>query len=499
MSDTAAALNADGTLATDPTFARLDYALTDRNFSVIGTGFTSGEVGDRVRYDPYGTFQAFPAGDVNRDGAVNSGDTTAIMFASGYQADLDVNMDGAVDSKDSGVVSKLRGRSLGAGELSDRGNIVGWCGYLYEEATGMWLARHRWQIPELGRWANRDPIGYAGGGQNLYEYVNGNPVFLQDSMGLSDENPDYDNIAHLRAYEDEETGQRMQASPCWSSLRGILEDQRDGESMEDCAKRVEGSKANFKRWECQKELAEDAPGIPWNDLLTDPHVVLGVLGMTPGFGIAADLVDAGLYLSEGKFAEAGWSLVAAVPFVGDAIAAGRLGSRVSKVVKATGNAVNRAVPPPFVKLTFTAAKASKTAVRAGAKYAVKAVKKLIPTRILGAFGGVNLMLKYKPGWSELQRAEAAAKVQALNDATTVVSRVQRQGTSASRMWQRAGGSVPRNYEVDHIVDLQLGGSDTLANMWLLNYSVNRSLGAQIYWQIKDLPIGTRINRVRIRD
>ena len=276
------------------------------------------------------------------------------MFASGYQADLDVNMDGAVDSKDSGVVSKLRGRSLGAGELSDRGNIVGWCGYLYEEATGMWLARHRWQIPELGRWANRDPIGYAGGGQNLYEYVNGNPVFLQDSMGLSDENPDYDNIAHLRAYEDEETGQRMQASPCWSSLRGILEDQRDGESMEDCAKRVEGSKANFKRWECQKELAEDAPGIPWNDLLTDPHVVLGVLGMTPGFGIAADLVDAGLYLSEGKFAEAGWSLVAAVPFVGDAIAAGRLGSRVSKVVKATGNAVNRAMPPQFTYLTSTA-------------------------------------------------------------------------------------------------------------------------------------------------
>ncbi|MFB3429731.1 MAG: RHS repeat-associated core domain-containing protein [Phycisphaerales bacterium] len=107
------------------------------------------------------------------------------MFASGYQADLDVNMDGAVDSKDSGVVSKLRGRSLGAGELSDRGNIVGWCGYLYEEATGMWLARHRWQIPELGRWANRDPLGYAGGGQNLYEYVNGNPMMLLDPSGLS--------------------------------------------------------------------------------------------------------------------------------------------------------------------------------------------------------------------------------------------------------------------------------------------------------------------------
>src|SRR5690606_35121130 len=93
-------------------------------------------------------------------------------------------MDGSVDSLDSSMVSGLTGRTLTDGHLSDTGNIVGWCGYLYEEATGMWLARHRWQIPELGRWANRDPIGYAGGGQNLYEYVNGNPVFLQDAFGL---------------------------------------------------------------------------------------------------------------------------------------------------------------------------------------------------------------------------------------------------------------------------------------------------------------------------
>ncbi|MFI4855318.1 MAG: RHS repeat-associated core domain-containing protein [Phycisphaerales bacterium JB065] len=133
---------------------------------------------------PYGTFTAYPAGDVNADGTVNSADTTAILIASGYKADLDVNMDGSVDSLDSSMVSGLTGRTLSSGQLSDRGNIVGWCGYLYEEATGMWLARHRWQIPELGRWANRDPIGYAGGSQNLYEYVNGNPVFFNDPHGL---------------------------------------------------------------------------------------------------------------------------------------------------------------------------------------------------------------------------------------------------------------------------------------------------------------------------
>ena len=46
-------------------------------------------------------------------------------------------------------------------------------------------------------------------------------------------------------------------------------------------------------------------------------------------------------------------------------------------------------------------------------------------------------------------------------------------------------------------DLQLGGSDTIRNMWPLDSSVNWSLGAQIQQQIKNLPPGTKINRVTI--
>jgi len=142
--DTAASLNTNGTLATDPTYATLDYALTDRNFSVIGTGFTSSEVGDRVRYDPYGTFQAFPAGDVNNDGTVNSTDFDAFIIVFSYQADLDLTMDGSINKADQAVVTKNLGRTLGSSKLSDRGNIVGWCGELYEESRftggGMWPA-----------------------------------------------------------------------------------------------------------------------------------------------------------------------------------------------------------------------------------------------------------------------------------------------------------------------------------------------------------------------
>ena len=36
----------------------------------------------------------------------------------------------------------------------------------------------------LGRWINRDPIGYWAGSYNLYEYVSGMPAVELDPMGL---------------------------------------------------------------------------------------------------------------------------------------------------------------------------------------------------------------------------------------------------------------------------------------------------------------------------
>ncbi len=42
--------------------------------------------------------------------------------------------------------------------------------------TGLQLNRNRFYASHLGRWLNRDPIGYEGGTLNLYEYVNGMPL-----------------------------------------------------------------------------------------------------------------------------------------------------------------------------------------------------------------------------------------------------------------------------------------------------------------------------------
>lgn len=107
----------------------------------------------------------------------------------------------------------------------------------------------------------------------------------------------------------------------------------------------------------------------------------------------------------------------------------------------------------------------------------------------GAGDGVSLALKYKDGWTAVQRAAADAKVAALNEADDlVVTEVQRAGTSASARYLAARGVVPTGSDVDHIIDLQLGGADDILNMGPLDRSVNRSLGAQIGNQIRGVSI-----------
>jgi filamentous hemagglutinin len=100
-------------------------------------------------------------------------------------------------------------------------------------------------------------------------------------------------------------------------------------------------------------------------------------------------------------------------------------------------------------------------------------------------------------WNAEQIAAADLKAGVLNISNTTVTQVQREGFSASSRYSREYGPVSNQYDIDHLVDRQLGGSSTLDNLWPLDLSVNRSLGAQIQNQIQGLPPGTRINRVTI--
>ena len=75
---------------------------------------------------------------------------------------------------------------------------------------------------------------------------------------------------------------------------------------------------------------------------------------------------------------------------------------------------------------------------------------------------VDVHLKYKDGWTAEQKAQADAKVQALSEAYTVKTEVKRKGTAATTYKATNGAnSVPSGYDVDHTIDLQLGGADDI--------------------------------------
>ncbi|MDJ0344659.1 RHS repeat-associated core domain-containing protein [Streptomyces sp. H10-C2] len=98
--------------------------------------------------------------------------------------------------------------------------------------------------------------------------------------------------------------------------------------------------------------------------------------------------------------------------------------------------------------------------------------------------GCELNLKYKDDWDETQRAAADEKVATLDTEAKAgklkITTSSRSSTSASTRYRRANGqgSVPAGSDVDHTIDLQLGGADDVKNMSPLNLSVNRSLGPQ---------------------
>ena len=111
-------------------------------------------------------------------------------------------------------------------------------------------------------------------------------------------------------------------------------------------------------------------------------------------------------------------------------------------------------------------------------------------------GTYDAELSYKEDWTPGQRAEADAKCKALSDADTVKTKVER-NDSPSVEYKKAFGkdSIPAGKDIDHTIDLQLGGNpDVKVNGKPLDKSVNRSLGKQIGYLIKDFDYGTIIRK-----
>ena len=77
-------------------------------------------------------------------------------------------------------------RCFGGGCIRSTGiaNPVTYTGRRLDDETGMFYFRNRYYHAQLGRFVSRDPIGYEGSEWNLYEYVDGRPLFALDPDGL---------------------------------------------------------------------------------------------------------------------------------------------------------------------------------------------------------------------------------------------------------------------------------------------------------------------------
>jgi RHS repeat-associated protein len=67
--------------------------------------------------------------------------------------------------------------------------VFGYTGKYFDEATGLQNNWNRWYDPKQGRFISQDPIGFAGGDENLYRYVGNGPTNATDPSGFFEEPP----------------------------------------------------------------------------------------------------------------------------------------------------------------------------------------------------------------------------------------------------------------------------------------------------------------------
>lgn len=121
---------------------------------------------------------------------------------------------------------------------------------------------------------------------------------------------------------------------CYGGIITIVDDGQVHTGEADLSRKTAETEDEWKEKE-QEELLADKDG-----LLDGLQTVLDVAGFAPGVGAIADLTNAAIYAVRGDKINAGLSLLAAVPGIGDAAAAAKLAGKGVKVARATKVAKN---------------------------------------------------------------------------------------------------------------------------------------------------------------
>ncbi len=181
------------------------YHLTDHQFSTVALIDSTANLLERLTYDAYGMARHHWAADLTGNGAVNDDDRAAMNAAlnesiddQDYNVDADITRTGRVTMTDAAHTGTSQYKAaLPKGDLSAPGidNVVGYCGYVFNPEVpttggggGLYTVRFRHYDAELGRWLERDPLGYVDG-MNLYGYIANAPVRHLDSLGFGKNDP----------------------------------------------------------------------------------------------------------------------------------------------------------------------------------------------------------------------------------------------------------------------------------------------------------------------
>lgn len=212
-----------------------------------------------------------------------------------------------------------------------------------DPTTGLTHIGAREYDPTTGRFISADPlIDLTDPLQmNGYTYANANPIGLSDPDGLrpmGDCERGCDNSAGgMRRdyyspganggwdYNSTETKVKQGlTSRTTVTIKRTYSDRSGGDTFV--------SVAHEQRTCVQKEgfCTEWRPGEQKAPTMEDFHLAMDAAGFVPGAGAGPDVVNAVAYAAEGNFGEAGWSILALVPLVGDGVAASRKGSKIWK-------------------------------------------------------------------------------------------------------------------------------------------------------------------------
>ncbi|WP_254712181.1 polymorphic toxin-type HINT domain-containing protein, partial [Streptomyces sp. TRM64462] len=210
-----------------------------------------------------------------------------------------------------------------------------------DPATGLTHIGAREYDASTGRFISADPIIDLTDPlqMNGYTYANGNPLTYSDPTGLRPITDcergcqigntyvkDHMTMGPNGQWIYNSTETTVTTNNSGNSKTTVVVNRRYGAGSETARVSVTQERRNCS----QKEgICGGWKHVPTKEVnLEQVHLTLDLAGFVPVLGSPADFLNAFLYTTEGNWSEAGWSLVAIVPWIGEITAVKRKGGKV---------------------------------------------------------------------------------------------------------------------------------------------------------------------------